>query len=519
VKDVLSMDFSSINADWANNYASIFNSSQAAKDYGNSMDAATSAANAQDAAQKALNKSVNANTMSFDQLHNITNSGAVGAQGQTDAVNNLADALTNLKTKSMDNITNTESKGIVIPVSFKIPPIPPIPPPPPVVFPAVDNVTPVVETIKTELASLPGKVTVPIGVDDQTEPAYGNVRNKLDTFTPKLINVPVSVLGEALLTSTLLSMQNKLTGWQTAAVTCFNAVTQTELAWEASAAGVFSSVQTYIQSWEAGTVSSFAQFQSSVATDFNAAGSSIHTWSVDASQDFDEFTANAGSCISTFMNNLHNDLNQVFTSTETMAVSWANSIGETITKALNQAIDTMSKLAAITGTVIPSVSQSIWQSVSGAYTGVANWVENNKSWLVPLGVAAGAVGVTIATGGADLLAGGAAAAGSALAGTVSNIGSAIPAFASGGIVTSATLGVFGEAGPEAVIPLAQLDSMLSGASKSSGGSSQSTSAQPINVTLKLDGRTLARTLYQYTVNENDRQGTTIGYNSSYNLPK
>ncbi|TGE31064.1 hypothetical protein [Desulfosporosinus sp. Sb-LF] len=64
--NVMSLDFGVINADWANNYASIFNSGQAAKDYGDSLDSATSAANAQNAAQKALNKSVNANTMNFD---------------------------------------------------------------------------------------------------------------------------------------------------------------------------------------------------------------------------------------------------------------------------------------------------------------------------------------------------------------------------------------------------------------------------------------------------------------------
>jgi len=59
--------------------------------------------------------------------------------------------------------------------------------------------------------------------------------------------------------------------------------------------------------------------------------------------------------------------------------------------------------------------------------------------------------------------------------------------------------------------------MLSGGAKSTGRNSNS--AQPINVTLQLDGRVLARTMYQYTANEADRLGKTIGYDTSYNYPK
>ncbi|MDR3586849.1 MAG: hypothetical protein P4L59_16280 [Desulfosporosinus sp.] len=517
ISDLLALDFSSIGEQWAANYASVFDYGTGTNAAAEAMDNATTAANNQNAAQQALGKSLNANTMSFDQLHNIANqSGTGGGPGGTPTPPTMPSTTPDMS--ALDNKT----KGIVIPISFKmppIPPIPPIPPVPPVLFPALDMVTPVVENLKVEIGSLPTSVTVPIGVKDQTEPAYGTMRNKLDSFAPKLINVPVSVLGEAVLTATLLSMQNKLTGWQTIAVACFNTVAATCRTWGTVAATVFAGAQNVVQSWEFVAVSAFSNFQTSVARDFASAASSIHTWEVDASQEFETFVSNAGTCISSFVNNLHNDFNQVFTATESMAVSWANSIGQSIANTLNQVIAMMQKLAQLTGTVIPSVSSSIWSTVSGAYTGVSNWVESNKGWLVPLGAAAGLVGVTLATGGTDAVVAGIGAAGTALSGLVSNMGSTIPAFASGGIVTSATLGVFGEAGPEAVIPLSQLDTMLSGAAKPSNGGSNSSSSQPINVTLKLDGRTLARTLYQYTINESDRQGTTIGYNSSYNLPK
>jgi hypothetical protein len=42
-------------------------------------------------------------------------------------------------------------------------------------------------------------------------------------------------------------------------------------------------------------------------------------------------------------------------------------------------------------------------------------------------------------------------------------GGRIPGFASGGVATRPTLGVFGEAGPEAVIPLSQLANIIGNA--------------------------------------------------------
>ena len=93
--------------------------------------------------------------------------------------------------------------------------------------------------------------------------------------------------------------------------------------------------------------------------------------------------------------------------------------------------------------------------------------------------------------------------------------------ATGGIVTGPTLALIGEGkGPEAVVPLDQLGKFMGQAPAAQANNSKSAgSTQPINIALNLDGRTLARTMYAYTVNEADRQGTNIGYDSSYNLPK
>lgn len=478
INDVLSLDFGRINQDWQDNYNSIFNSSEAAKKYGASLDGATSAANAQNGAQQKLGKTLNANTMSFDQLHNITNSGAAAAQGQTDAVNNLANAMA-----KVGDITSNQSKGIVIPISFKvppIPPIPPIPPQPPVVFPAVDRVGPVVATIQTELGAL-----------------------------PKLINVPVSVIGESLLTASLLAMTNKLMEWQTEGINCFDIVTKKASEWEVSAVKSFGNVKTKISGWQTDAVTAFVLFAESLATEFNkgftAAGGSIHGWSVSASADFSTFATNADRTLSTFGTQFQSTWNQALSATENMVTTWATRVEQAFTSAVGSAMSSIASLAAAAGQTLSSVGSS-----------VGNWANNNKALLATAGV----VGLTIATGGADLVVGGIAAAGEALAGIGAGMAAAaIPALASGGIVTAPQLAMIGEAGPEAVIPLNQLNNIMNSGGNSSPGGNTSSTAQPINVTLQLDGRTLARTMYSYTVNENDRVGTTIGYNSSYNMPK
>ena len=53
------------------------------------------------------------------------------------------------------------------------------------------------------------------------------------------------------------------------------------------------------------------------------------------------------------------------------------------------------------------------------------------------------------------------AMGAALVASLVAVMQSLPMFAEGGIVTSATLGVFGEGGPEAVMPLSKLDEYMS----------------------------------------------------------
>lgn len=62
----------------------------------------------------------------------------------------------------------------------------------------------------------------------------------------------------------------------------------------------------------------------------------------------------------------------------------------------------------------------------------------------------------------------------------------IPAFANGGVVNKATLGVFGEAGPEAIMPLSKLDTMLRSVRGSGGGTA--------GLSVSLDGSALTLVL-------------------------
>lgn len=66
----------------------------------------------------------------------------------------------------------------------------------------------------------------------------------------------------------------------------------------------------------------------------------------------------------------------------------------------------------------------------------------------------------------------------------------VPALAAGGIVTSATLALIGEAGPEAVVPLPQWDAMRSRAASPTSVAASGDSDVIVHSVLTLDGRTV-----------------------------
>ena len=66
----------------------------------------------------------------------------------------------------------------------------------------------------------------------------------------------------------------------------------------------------------------------------------------------------------------------------------------------------------------------------------------------------------------------------------------VPALAAGGIVTSATLALIGEAGPEAVVPLPQWDAMRSQAGAPAPAGSYGDLVVEVHHQTTLDGRTI-----------------------------
>lgn len=455
IQDIMALNFGQISTDWNNNYNSVMNSTAALGDATSAANSNAGATNNQTAAQKKLNKAVNANTMSFDQLHNITNSGAAGALAQADAVNNLASALGNLKTSGMGNLTGNQSKGIVIPISFKVPPFPPITPPP----------------------------AVTAGLQKYVE----NAKQMADDWEK---NTAKDAQGVG------------------------KAISGVSPAYDTTASSVkkhLDDMSSYTEAYKNGTTVSLGDVMKELGKlkpAFNTSGELIHTWSLSAAQDLSAFASNSERYMSTFASEFKSAWSQALSATETMVEGWALRVEKAFSSAVGSAMSSIGSLASAAGKTISNVGSSI-----------ANWAENHKTLLAVGGIA----GLTIASGGTDLIAGGIAAAGEALAGIGSGLGAAalagVAKFATGGIVTSPTLGVFGEAGPEAVIPLSEIGSVLNGLAKSTTNTSHSASSQPIYITVQLDGRTVARTLYPYTTNEANRLGKNIGYDISNNYPR
>ena len=237
-----------------------------------------------------------------------------------------------------------------------------------------------------------------------------------------------------------------------------------------------------------------------------AAEAVILAWSLATNAKFQAWAAKGIAVVTSWAGQFQSEFALALNDTESLVEGWGTAVSHGFSSVMDGAISDIKSLTNFAGQALSSLG---------------TWFNNNKSWLGPLAAGGAVVAGTAATGGLDLIPAGIAAAGEGLSSLGSSIAAAVPAFASGGIVNSPRIALIGEAGPEAVIPLSQFGSVMGSYTSSMNmntvDSSQST--QPINVTIKLDGRTLAKAMYAYTTNESDRQGRTIGYNSSYNLPK
>jgi hypothetical protein len=434
IKDIMSLNFGQIGADWANNYTSIFDASTATKQLGNSMDDATSAANAQDQAQKALGKTVNANTMSFDELHNITNSGAEAVKAQTDATNSLVDALGNLNKAGLGSGGGDQTKGVVIPITGK------------------DGITPMLVDIGLALAALPLLKKIIVSALDAAGGIISGIVTKLGLLRP--VEVPVTAIDEVI--PVVEEAEAELATVPIATVTTLTALDEVPL----GIAEAEAELLVYDLTPNVTTLTALPDVAPGIAVAEEALVAFEGTPAVVALEATDGISGILESIIGTF--------------------------------------------ATLRSTIAGLATQLSEIGLSGIGTAISGGIESAGAYLGGIASTIGAAAEAVAPEvGMGMLA-------------LAPVG-----LATGGIATSPTLAVIAEGGePEAVIPLSRLGSMMGNNNNSSGGNSgNSTSVQPINVTLQLDGRTLARTMYSYTVNEADRLGKSIGYDTSYNYPK
>jgi hypothetical protein len=506
IRDIMSLNLGQINSDWNNNYQSVMNSTAALGDATSAANNNAAATNAQNAAQKALNKSVNANTMSFDQLHNITNSGTAAALTQADAVNNLADALGNLKNSGMNNVTNTQGKGVVIPVSFKIPPFPPIPKPP--------------------------AVTVPVTVQNNVQPALSQAESAVKGFSPSSVLVPLNLQDN--LQPGLAQAQTAVNGWKTNSINAANEwerATNHDLSsvkqYLGQLAPAFNASETSIKNWATQTSHATASWKTQTGSDlsavtdylgglntaFAASAQSIKTWKTGSDQSVNDMQTTATSGISGVSSSL-TSLNMDLTTSTAKMNNWKETGDEAMNTWSANSTSNLQKVLASVNNLISAYStlKSLEQSLSN--NNGSNPSPAATNWLAPVGEALN----SISSGIGQSIESAIPVLGSLGAGGLAALALSPIGLATGGIVTAPTLAMVGEGGgPEAVIPLDRLGSVLNNGSQGMDGSSQSGS-QPINITLKLDGRTLARATYSYNVNETERIGSHIGYPSAFNYP-
>jgi len=535
IADLFAMNFSNIGAQFAANIQSAFYSTSTAAN-----EAATSTANLGTNTsnltnkQKALGKALQANIMSFDQLHNITPPTGSGGTGGSGAAAPTAPVVPNIPAglaNSLGNLGNDKNKGIVVPIAFgPVPPFPSIPTPPavPVAVTTVAAATAIAAWIATTTAELGGfETATALGLATWATATEATIAAWVTATEAALAGwVTVTELG---LATWATVTEATLAGWATVTkleLATWATVTELGLAgWEtlteAGLAGWATLTELGFAGWATITEATLAGWVT--LTELGLAG-----WAAVTEATLAGWATLTEGIFATWATITEATLTGWATATELIFGGWetATVLGITLwgpkfEAAFGEVLNVTKSLAGTWVTDIENAFSSAMgsavTSVTNAYSQIKSLIADNSSTLqtvAKVAAVAGVVGLTVATGGLDLAAGGAVAGAGALA------GAAIPALASGGVVTAPQLAMIGEAGPEAVIPLHHLDSMLSNSSNPAGGSNGS-SGQPIviNLTSTLDGRTLSRVMYSYNVNETDRQGATIGYNSSYNLPK
>lgn len=238
-----------------------------------------------------------------------------------------------------------------------------------------------------------------------------------------------------------------------------------------------------VGSWAVSTSGQFANWVNNVGTNFatwaNNATNSVSTWYKNTSSAFATWINSTSSSAASWVSNVStsfatwaNNANQTFNSwassswstfgnflsgTASNTVSWANSVTSSIVSWASNAWSTIKNLASAVGAEVSGWFSAADKAISNTYSGMSNWVSNNKEWLVPVAAGAivvGAAAATAMTGGAA-----APALAAALVAAPVSIAAARPSIPAanyeiGGIVSREQLAYVAERNRrEAIIPM------------------------------------------------------------------
>lgn len=169
----------------------------------------------------------------------------------------------------------------------------------------------------------------------------------------------------------------------------------------------------------------------------NGTATGIAAWVNNVSGNFTAFANNAYSAISGWASSSWTAFSGFLSGTASNVAGWATGLIGTIVGWATSAWNVIKSLASAVGKELGSWTGATANAISNTYQGMSSWASDNKSWLVPVGVAAVVTGLAIAT--------------------IATGGAAAPAFLAletGGIVDKDQMVRIGEGNKrEAVIPL------------------------------------------------------------------
>ena len=473
--------------------------------------------------QEALNKAQNEGIQSFDEVHQLQQKTADATNAAADANNKLAESVNGGK--------DDKDKPIMPPIigwnKGDGAPVTP-PQPSPINITAVDNATPVINAVKSGLDSIPKQISIPVNIQDNTIFTAPAIQANLAAFQPKQINVPVNIidLSAAARESFRLDVDKM-----------YDRIFARQSRFESASEGL-SKVH-----------------NEQLAADVQNANKQITEETINWQNSMNNIYLAHNLNVNTILDDAHtkmvNSSSKSFETISTNAANMANSMQNNIVGAVNKSLEALAKLPAgmgiktaapdkVTTSTILSDYKPVNLNVPMPYksddaainfgTGKGHPEVTFKESLINMATSLGLIGAEVAAGlgitlGAGALGGvGASAAATGVAQTtivdttmlqaaLKALQQSVPKFATGGIVSSPTLAVVGEAGPEVIVPLSGGNNIFADLKNEIKNDVISAISNTLNssqreIIINMDTTQVARVMVPALTKENSRIGTT-----------